>query len=104
MSSKPYDLASSQASVDNAASAVETAQNNLTNAVVTAPTAGVVASVASQVGETAANPFMLLANTTALVLHGTIGESDVAKVKLGLVANVAVDAVAAAGPCREWAR
>jgi HlyD family secretion protein len=97
LSSKPYDLASSQASVDNAASAVETAQNNLANAVVTAPTAGVVASVASQVGETAANPFMLLANTTALVLHGTIGESDVAKVKLGLVANVAVDAVAAAG-------
>ena len=97
LSSKPYDLASSQASVDNAASAVDTAQNNLTNATVLAPTAGVVASIASQVGETAANPFMVLANTTALVLHGTIGESDVAKVKLGLVANVAVDAVTAAG-------
>jgi HlyD family secretion protein len=97
LNSKPYDLASSQASVDNAASAVETAQNNLANAVVTAPTAGVVASVASQVGETAANPFMVLANTTSLVVHGTIGESDVAKVKLGLVANVAVDAVNAAG-------
>jgi HlyD family secretion protein len=96
LSSKPYDLASSQASVDNAAAAVDTAQNNIANAVVTAPTAGVVASVASQVGETAANPFMVLANTTALVLHGTIGESDVAKVKLGLVANVAVDAVSAA--------
>ncbi len=97
LSSKPYDLASSQASVDNAASAVETAQNNLATAVVTAPTAGVVASVASQVGETAANPFMVLANTTALILHGTIGEADVAKVKMGLVANVAVDAVSAAG-------
>jgi HlyD family secretion protein len=97
LSSKPYDLANSQASVDNAASAVETAQNNLANAVVLAPTAGVVASVASQVGETAANPFMVLANTTALVLHGTIGEGDVAKVKLGLVANVAVDAVTSAG-------
>ena len=97
LSSKPYDLASSQASVDNASSAVETAQNNLTNATVLAPTAGVVASIASQAGETAANPFMVLANTTALVLHGTIGEGDVAKVKLGLVANVAVDAVTAAG-------
>ncbi len=97
LSSKPYDLASSQASVDNAASAVDTAQSNLTNATITAPTAGVVASVASQVGETAANPFMVLANTTALVLHGTIGESDVAKVKIGLVANIAVDAVTAAG-------
>ena len=97
LSSKPYDLTSSQASVDNAASAVQTAQDNLANATITAPTAGVVASVTSQVGETAANPFMVLANTTALVLHGTIGESDVAKVKLGLVANVAVDAVTAAG-------
>ena len=93
LNSKPYDLANSQASVDNAAASVETAQNNLTNAVVTAPTAGVVASVASQVGETAANPFMVLANTTTLVLHGTLGESDVAKVKLGLVANITVDAV-----------
>jgi HlyD family secretion protein len=97
LNSKPYDLASSKASVDNAASAVDTAQTNLQNAVVTAPTAGVVASVASQVGETAANPFMVLANTTSLVLHGTIGEGDVAKVKLGLVANVAVDAVSTAG-------
>src|SRR5438477_8393245 len=97
LNSKPYDLTSSQASVDNAAAAVQTAQTNLDNAVVTAPSAGVVASIASQVGETAANPFMVLANTTSLVLHGTIGESDVAKVKLGLVANVAVDAVTAAG-------
>ena len=76
---------------------MQTAQTNLDNAVVTAPSAGVVASIASQVGETAANPFMVLANTTSLVLHGTIGESDVAKVKMGLVANVAVDAVATAG-------
>jgi HlyD family secretion protein len=93
LSSKPYDLANSQASVDNAAAAVETAQNNIANAVVTAPTAGVVASIASGLGETAANPFMVLANTTTLVLHGTLGESEVAKVKLGLVANVTVDAV-----------
>jgi multidrug resistance efflux pump len=97
LNSKPYDLASAQASVDNATTAVQTAQTNLQNAVVTAPSPGVVASIASQVGETAANPFMVLANTTSLVLHGTIGESDVAKVKLGLVANVAVDAVSSAG-------
>jgi HlyD family secretion protein len=97
LNSKPFDLANSQASVDNAASAVDTAQSNLANAVVTAPTAGVVASIASQIGETAANPFMVLANTTALVLHGTLGESDVAKVKLGQVANVTVDAIGTSG-------
>jgi HlyD family secretion protein len=95
LNAKPYDLAGSQASVDNAAAAVEAAQTNLANAVITAPTAGVVASLASQVGETAVNPLMVLANTTSLVLHGTIGEGDVAKVKLGLVANIAVDAIGA---------
>ncbi|HEV8535298.1 MAG TPA: biotin/lipoyl-binding protein [Candidatus Limnocylindria bacterium] len=96
VNAKPYDIANAQASVDNAAAAVETAKSNLANAVVTAPSAGVVASIASQVGETAANPFMVLANTTSMVLHGTVGESDVAKLKLGLVANVTVDAVGAA--------
>ncbi len=96
LNAKPYDLASSQASVDNAVVAVDTAQANLANAVVTAPTTGVVASIASQPGETAANPFMVLANTTSLVLHGTLGEGEVAKVKLGLVANITIDAVGAA--------
>ena len=38
---------------------------------------------------------MTLANTSAMVLHGTVGESDVAKLRLGLVANVTVDAVGA---------
>jgi multidrug resistance efflux pump len=95
VNAKPYDLTNSQTSIDNAQTAVDTAQANLANAVVTAPAAGVVASIASQVGETAANPFMVLANTTSLVLHGTLGEADVAKVKLGLVANITVDAVGA---------
>src|SRR2546427_1741631 len=45
LDSKPYDLANSQASVDNPAAAVETAQNNLTNAAVPAPPPGVVAPV-----------------------------------------------------------
>jgi HlyD family secretion protein len=96
LNSKPFDLANSRASVDSAAAGVDTAQTNLANAVVTAPMAGVVASIASQAGETAANPFMVLANTTSLVLHGTLGESDVAKVKLGYVANITVDAVGTA--------
>src|SRR5438105_5120522 len=38
-------------------------------------------------------PLLVLANTSSLVLHGTVGEADVAKLKLGLVANVTVDAV-----------
>lgn len=95
LNSKPFDIANAQTSIDNAAAAVETAKLNLANAVVTAPVAGVVASIASQVGETAANPFMVLANTSAIVLHGTVGETDVAKLRLGQVANVTVDALGA---------
>ena len=92
---QPYNIAGARSSVDNAATALQNAQTNLDNAVVTAPSAGVVASIVSQVGESAASPFMTLANTSAMVLHGTVGESDVAKLKLGLVANVTVDAVGA---------
>ena len=92
---QPYNIAGARSSVDNAATALQNAQTNLDNAVVTAPSAGVVASIVSQVGESAASPFMTLANTSAMVLHGTVGESDVAKLRLGLVANVTVDAVGA---------
>ncbi len=94
----PFNLQSSQVSVDNAANSVTTAKSNLDNAVLTAPAAGVVASIANQIGEFVTggntnNAFMVLTNTTSMVLHGTIGEADVAKLKLGQVANVTVDAL-----------
>jgi multidrug efflux pump subunit AcrA (membrane-fusion protein) len=94
----PFNLQSAQVSVDNANNAVTTASTNLDNAVLTAPSAGIVASVANQVGEfvTGGNTnsaFIVLTNTQSLVLHGTIGESDVAKLKLGQVANLTVDAL-----------
>ena len=94
----PFNLQSAQVSVDNANNAVTTAKTNLDNAVLTAPAAGIVASIANQVGEfvTGGNTnsaFIVLTNTTSMVLHGTIGEADVAKLKLGQVANVTVDAL-----------
>jgi multidrug efflux pump subunit AcrA (membrane-fusion protein) len=94
----PFNLQSSQVSVDNAANSVTTAKSNLDNAVLSAPAAGVVASIANQIGEFVTggntnNAFMVLTNTTSMVLHGTIGEADVAKLKLGQVANVTVDAL-----------
>jgi multidrug efflux pump subunit AcrA (membrane-fusion protein) len=94
----PLNLQSAQVSVDNANNAVATASSNLDSAVLSAPAAGIVASIANQVGEfvTGGNTnsaFMVLTNTQSLVLHGTIGESDVAKLKLGQVANLTVDAL-----------
>jgi len=95
----PFNLQSAQTAVDNAANAVATAQSNLDNTVLKAPAAGLVASIANQVGEyvsgggTTNSAFITLTNTNAMVLHGTIGEADVAKLKLGQVANVTVDAL-----------
>lgn len=97
----PFNLQSAQVSIDNASNAVMTATANLDNAVLTAPAAGIVASIANQVGEfvTGGNTnsaFMVLTNTATMMLHGTIGESDVAKLKLGQVANITVDALSGA--------
>ena len=94
----PFNLQGVQANVDTANNAVATAKTNLDSAVLTAPAAGIVASIANQVGEfvsggTTNSAFMVLTNTQSLVLHGTIGESDVAKLKLGQVANLTVDAL-----------
>jgi len=97
---KPADLASAYASVSSAQVAVETAQNNLANATLRAPVPGVVATLTGQAGEsssgTATNPFLSIANITSLQLHGTVGEGDVAKLRLGQVATVTVDAVGTA--------
>ena len=96
---KPADVAGAYAGVSSAQVAVETAQNNLANATLRAPAPGVVATLTGQVGEsasgTAASPFLSIANVTTLQLHGTVGEGDVAKLRLGQVATVTVDAVAA---------
>jgi len=100
-SAKSFDIAASYASVLVQQANLESAQNNLANATLKAPSAGVVASVSGQIGEFVsgggiANPFVLLADTTGVALHGTIGEADVAKLKLGQVATLTVDAVGSA--------
>lgn len=100
-SAKSFDIAASYASVLSQQANLESAQNNLANATLKAPSAGVVASVNSQVGEFVsgggtANPFILLADLSGVALHGTIGEADVAKLRLGQVATLTVDAVGTA--------
>ncbi|HZP95445.1 MAG TPA: efflux RND transporter periplasmic adaptor subunit [Candidatus Limnocylindria bacterium] len=99
VASIPFNLRSAQVSVENASNGVATAQSNLDAAVLTAPAAGIVASIANQVGEFVAggntnSAFMVLTNTQSMALHGTVGEADVSKLKLGQVANVTIDALA----------
>ncbi len=94
----PFNLQSAQVAVQNAQNALDTAKKNLAAAVLTAPTAGTVASVANQVGEFVSggstnNAFIVLTNTKALSLRATVGEAAISTLKLGLVANVTVDAL-----------
>ena len=99
LASKPADVQSAQSSVASAQLAVDTAQANLDYATLRAPSAGVVQAINGTVGEPASSstttPVVLLANTDTVQLHGTVGEADVSKLKLGLVANIVVDALGA---------
>jgi RND family efflux transporter MFP subunit len=95
---KPADVISASASVTSAQATLDNALNNLANATLIAPTSGSIASVNGQVGEQVGTPttgFIVMAATGAIALHGTIGEADVAKIKLGQVANITVDALGA---------
>lgn len=99
LASKPADIQSAQNSVDSALLAVQTAQTNLDYAILRAPSAGIVQAINGTVGEPASSstttPVVLLANTGTVQLHGTVGEADVSKLKLGLVANITIDALGA---------
>lgn len=93
-----YDIAAAYASVLAQQAALDKANNDLTSATLTAPTAGTVAAISSQPGEfvpggSSTNPLITLSDTSTVELYGTVGESDVAKLKLGQVATVTVDAI-----------
>ncbi|MDE3101711.1 MAG: efflux RND transporter periplasmic adaptor subunit [Chloroflexota bacterium] len=93
-----YDIAAAYAGVLSAQAALDKANNDLASATLTAPSPGVVSAINFQPGEDVsaggtANPFIVLSNTSTIALHGTVGEADIAKLKLGQVATVSVDAL-----------
>ncbi len=93
-----YDIAAAYAGVLSAQAALDKANNDVASATLTAPSAGVIAAINSQPGEEVAaggtaNPFIVLSNTSTIALHGTVGEADISKLKLGQVATVTVDAL-----------
>ena len=99
LASKPADIQSAQNTVASAQLSVATAQANLENATLRAPSAGV--DPGDQRHRRRTRVFehddarRVLANTGTVQLHGTVGESEVSKLKLGLVANVSVEALGA---------
>ncbi len=95
---RSFDIAAALATVQAAQAQVDAAANNLANATLKAPADGIVASISSQVGEFVtgggtASPFIVMANTSTIALHGTVGEADVAKLKVGQVATINIDAI-----------
>ena len=100
LNNQPSNVQSAQNSLNNAQTALATAQANLDNAVIKATVAGVVTTISAQVGENVTSSsttgFIVIANTGSMALHGTIGESDIVKLKLGQVATVTVDAIGTA--------
>jgi len=100
LNNQPAAVQSAQNSLENAQTSFATAQTNFDSATIKASVTGVVSAINAQVGEnvtsTATAGFIVLANTGSLVLHGTIGEADVVKLKLTQVATITVDAVGTA--------
>ncbi|HTJ60063.1 MAG TPA: biotin/lipoyl-binding protein [Candidatus Saccharimonadales bacterium] len=100
LNNQPSNVQSALNSLNNAQTALATAQANVDNAVIKATVAGVVTAISAQVGEnvssTSTTGFIVIANTGSMALHGTIGEADIVKLKLGQVATVTVDAIGTA--------
>jgi len=94
-SPKATDIAVAFASVQLAQLALDKARQDLDNATLRAPVDGVVATIANGIGETPSNPYVTIAVVSSVILHGTVGEADIAKLRQGQVATVTVDA---AGP------
>nr|WP_194246874.1 efflux RND transporter periplasmic adaptor subunit [Brevibacillus borstelensis] len=80
----------SEASVNQAAVALQNAREQLANAVVTAPISGFVSSVNGAVGQIASQgtPVVVIVNTNPLLVKANLSEQDITKVKVGTAVKV----------------
>lgn len=97
---KPSDVLSTASTLQSARTALQSASDNLEAATLRAPSTGTIATIVNQIGENVSGTVMTLANVTTLTLRGTIGESEVAKLRIGQVATITVDAVGATASAR----
>ena len=91
----PLDLEAAQLEVEAARLALEKAQRALERAALVAPFDGVVAEVNVEVGENVAAgvPAVRLVDPSRFRLSVTVDEIDVAKLRVGLPAEITVDAL-----------
>lgn len=93
--SRPSDIQSALASLQSAQTALEGARTALANTTLAAPAAGTIVQLSFQPGESvSANAVVAVLSTAGtLQLHGTIGEADVARLRVGQVATITIDAI-----------
>jgi HlyD family secretion protein len=100
VASKERELAAAQQAVRAAQATLQIAQTNLSYATITAPLAGVVASVSTQQGETVtagsassqAPTFVTIVDLRRLEAHAYVDETDIGKVRVGQKVTFTVDA------------
>lgn len=97
---RSFDIAAAYAAVLVQQAALDKAASDLTNATLVAPVGGSIAQVAAHAGEQVAAtvPVVVLSDTTKVTFHGTVGEADLAKLRLDQTADVTIDARARSAP------
>lgn len=104
---KEREVLTAKRQVDQARAAVKAAEANLGYATITAPIAGIIASVSTQQGETVtsgsaaaqAPTFVTIIDLGRLEAHAYVDETDIGKIQVGQAATFTVDAF----PDREFA-
>ncbi|MDR3287929.1 MAG: efflux RND transporter periplasmic adaptor subunit [Peptococcaceae bacterium] len=91
---KSADILSAEASVTNARAALDTAQTNLDNATLAAPTAGVITSVSVENYQTVSGSetiMVLAAGDNSLMISTAVSQSDIGNVQVGQKAEITID-------------
>lgn len=89
------DLKIAQLQVEQAQAALEVARNNLKDAQIIAPFAGVVAAVNIRLGEVASGalPAVVLVNKSSFYIEVGVDEVDIARIAAGQAVTITVDAL-----------
>jgi HlyD family secretion protein len=102
---RPEDIQAAKAQIDAAAAQLQTAQNNLSDDVLTAPIDGIITSVDVKIGETTQTGTFMpgvevikMISNQKLQVVAFLSEADIGKIKLGDQAQITLDAYGSNAP------
>ncbi len=95
---RSYDILAAEAAVESAQAALVRAQSDLADRSITAPVNGTVTKVGNEVGETTslASPVIVILSEGNHEISVEVPESDIAKLKVGQIADMTLDAFGSA--------